>query len=280
LGVWSAVGDLHSSRGPCPPCRPRCDRSAWPMRFPPAMTTSPNNPDNPRTLPGRAQRRRMAQVRHAAAPKRRKSEIGDLRRRTSWPGSGPIPTHVQPGSAPDSTQRVLRRTSARPAAGSQRLAECHLSFMRVLLSPSPLPPVWRRLFSPSAGRRKRPGMERHAESGVTWRRRECRTVPRRSVRDRSRQWTLTVGPLGDRARGHAVGSLSWRSPTSAAVNGHGGGVRAIVRALTSALGVPWRSSGLGPRACSPRTCWLGPGSTARYSNALTKAPCGPGPERA
>jgi hypothetical protein len=83
------------------------------------MTTSPNNPDNPQTLPGRAQRRRVTQVSHDAAPKRRKSEIGDRRKRTSRPASGPIPTHVQPGSGPglDAT-RAATNVGAQPRGRS------------------------------------------------------------------------------------------------------------------------------------------------------------------
>ena len=144
------------------------------------------------------------------------------------------------------------------------------------------------LHRPRAAGRDR-AIERHAESGVTGRRRECRTVPRRSVRDRSRQWTLTVGPLGDRARGQRCWFLvvaiaherrgEW-SRRRRQGNRPGSYERARRAVADCRLWVPSRSSGLGPRACSPRTCWLGPRSTARYSNALTKAPCGPGPERA
>ena len=51
-GAWSAaVRHLPSSRVPCPRCLPRCDRSVSPMRSPPAMTTSPQSPNDPLNPP-------------------------------------------------------------------------------------------------------------------------------------------------------------------------------------------------------------------------------------
>ena len=52
IGAWSAaVRHLPSSRVPCPRRLPRCDRTASPMRSPPAMTTSPKSPNDPRNPP-------------------------------------------------------------------------------------------------------------------------------------------------------------------------------------------------------------------------------------